>query len=193
VSGPVQCRTLFAQHSDGCVAQRPAESPAQGSGLPFTRRRRLRRRKGRQPPPGRRDAPAGRRRGMRVTALRFEYSGSSPKNSILAKMEGSIIMNFRLSLAGRGMNTIRLFVMVCFIFGIISLINTCTTTQQPRSAKSFTTEHRASASTIASQAQAYEPEVPVKVREWISSALASPDLVLPPVCPAPSPVLACRA
>jgi integrase len=26
--------------------------------------------------------------------------------------------------------------------------------------------------------QAYEPEVPVKVREWISSALASPDLVL---------------
>ena len=28
-----------------------------------------------------------------------------------------------------------------------------------------------------SQAQAYEPEVPVKVREWISSALASPDLV----------------
>jgi hypothetical protein len=27
-------------------------------------------------------------------------------------------------------------------------------------------------------AQAYEPEVPVKVREWISSALASPDLVL---------------
>jgi hypothetical protein len=52
-------------------------------------------------------------------------------------------MNFRLSLAGRGVNTIRLFVMVCFIFGIISLINTCTTTQQPRSAKSFTTEHRA--------------------------------------------------
>ncbi|MFZ1091461.1 MAG: hypothetical protein WAN75_19910, partial [Xanthobacteraceae bacterium] len=27
-------------------------------------------------------------------------------------------------------------------------------------------------------AQAYEPEVPVKVREWISPALASPDLVL---------------
>jgi hypothetical protein len=26
--------------------------------------------------------------------------------------------------------------------------------------------------------QAYEPEVPVKVREWISPALASPDLVL---------------
>ena len=26
--------------------------------------------------------------------------------------------------------------------------------------------------------QTYEPEVPVKVREWISSALASPDLVL---------------
>ena len=26
-------------------------------------------------------------------------------------------------------------------------------------------------------AQAYEPEVPVEVREWISSALASPDLV----------------
>src|ERR1700747_1991171 len=34
--------------------------------------------------------------------------------------------------------------------------------------------------------QAYEPEVPVKVREWISSALASPDLVLeaqPPAQP----------
>src|SRR3989449_4543168 len=27
-------------------------------------------------------------------------------------------------------------------------------------------------------AQAYEPEVPVKMREWISPALASPDLVL---------------
>jgi hypothetical protein len=27
-------------------------------------------------------------------------------------------------------------------------------------------------------AQAYEPEVPVEVREWISPALASPDLVL---------------
>ena len=27
-------------------------------------------------------------------------------------------------------------------------------------------------------AQAYEPKVPVKVREWISPALASPDLVL---------------
>jgi hypothetical protein len=27
-------------------------------------------------------------------------------------------------------------------------------------------------------AQAYEPEVPIKVREWISPALASPDLVL---------------
>jgi hypothetical protein len=26
-------------------------------------------------------------------------------------------------------------------------------------------------------AQAYEPEVPVEVREWISPALASPDLV----------------
>jgi len=26
--------------------------------------------------------------------------------------------------------------------------------------------------------QAYEPEVPVKVREWIAPALASPDLVL---------------
>ena len=35
-------------------------------------------------------------------------------------------------------------------------------------------------------AQAYEPGVPVKVREWISSALASPDLVLeaqPPAQP----------
>src|SRR6476646_3601481 len=35
-------------------------------------------------------------------------------------------------------------------------------------------------------AQAYEPEVPVKVREWISSAFASPDLVLeaqPPAQP----------
>ena len=35
-------------------------------------------------------------------------------------------------------------------------------------------------------AQAYEPEVPVKVRERISSALASPDLVLeaqPPAQP----------
>jgi len=34
--------------------------------------------------------------------------------------------------------------------------------------------------------QAYEPKVPVKVREWISSALASPDLVLeaqPPAQP----------
>jgi hypothetical protein len=66
------------------------------------------------------------------------------------RLEGSI-MNFRLSLAGRGVNTIRLFAMVCFIFGIISLIHTCTTTQQPPSAESFTTEHRASASTIASQ------------------------------------------
>jgi hypothetical protein len=36
------------------------------------------------------------------------------------RLEGSI-MNFRLSLAGRGVNTIRLFVMVSFIFGIISL------------------------------------------------------------------------
>jgi hypothetical protein len=86
-------------------------------------------------------------------------------------------MNFRRSLAGRGVNTIRLFVMVCFIFGIISLINTCTTTQQPRSAKSFTTEHRASASTIASQG-AVGPVV----------APQPP----PPVCPAQSPVLACR-
>src|SRR6202022_4177084 len=35
-------------------------------------------------------------------------------------------------------------------------------------------------------AQAYEPEVPVKVREWISPALASPDFVLgaqPPAQP----------
>src|SRR5258708_14882711 len=35
-------------------------------------------------------------------------------------------------------------------------------------------------------AQAYEPKVPVKVREWIRSALASPDLVLeaqPPAQP----------
>src|ERR1700683_184974 len=35
-------------------------------------------------------------------------------------------------------------------------------------------------------AQAYEPEVPVKVREWISPALASPDLMLdaqPPAQP----------
>ena len=34
--------------------------------------------------------------------------------------------------------------------------------------------------------QAYEPEVPIKVREWISPALASPDLVLeaqPPAQP----------
>src|SRR5258708_20333015 len=34
--------------------------------------------------------------------------------------------------------------------------------------------------------EAYEPEVPVKVREWISPALASPDLVLelqPPAQP----------
>src|SRR6202790_4407565 len=34
--------------------------------------------------------------------------------------------------------------------------------------------------------QAYEPEVPVKVREWIGSALASPDFVLeaqPPAQP----------
>jgi hypothetical protein len=28
------------------------------------------------------------------------------------------------------------------------------------------------------RSQAYEPEVPVKVREWISPALASPDFVL---------------
>src|SRR6195256_448667 len=33
-------------------------------------------------------------------------------------------------------------------------------------------------------AQAYELEVPVKVREWIRSALASPDLVLEPQPPA---------
>src|SRR3954469_6943837 len=32
--------------------------------------------------------------------------------------------------------------------------------------------------------QAYEPEVLVKVREWISSALASPDFVLEPQPPA---------
>src|SRR3979409_209931 len=35
-------------------------------------------------------------------------------------------------------------------------------------------------------AQAYEPEVPVKVREWICPALASPDLMLdaqPPAQP----------
>src|ERR1700687_5843672 len=35
-------------------------------------------------------------------------------------------------------------------------------------------------------AQTYEPEVPIKVREWISPALASPDLVLdaqPPAQP----------
>src|SRR5262245_35346711 len=35
-------------------------------------------------------------------------------------------------------------------------------------------------------AQAYEPEVPVKMREWIGPALASPDLVLeaqPPAQP----------
>ena len=61
-------------------------------------------------------------------------------------------MNFRLSLAGRGVNTIRLFVMACFIFGIIALIQRCTTTQQPPSAKSFTTEHRASANTKLSAA-----------------------------------------
>src|SRR5206468_12329500 len=39
---------------------------------------------------------------------------------------------------------------------------------------------------VPKSAQAYEPEVPVKVREWISSALASPDLVLetqPPAQP----------
>src|SRR5438132_12451105 len=38
----------------------------------------------------------------------------------------------------------------------------------------------------AKPAQAYEPKVPVKVREWIRSALASPDLVLeaqPPAQP----------
>src|SRR3974390_3129339 len=32
--------------------------------------------------------------------------------------------------------------------------------------------------------QAYEPEVPVKVREWISPALASPHLILEPQPPA---------
>src|ERR1700740_309806 len=38
----------------------------------------------------------------------------------------------------------------------------------------------------AKRGQAYEPEVPVKVREWISPAFASPDLVLeaqPPAQP----------
>src|ERR1700745_492303 len=40
--------------------------------------------------------------------------------------------------------------------------------------------------------QAYEPEVPIKVREWISPALASPDLVLdaqPPAQPHSSVVV----
>jgi hypothetical protein len=37
-------------------------------------------------------------------------------------------------------------------------------------------------------AQAYEPEVPVKVREWISSALAPPDLVLEAFGGAGSPI-----
>src|SRR4029077_5859596 len=43
-------------------------------------------------------------------------------------------------------------------------------------------------------AQAYEPEVPVKVREWINSALAPPDLVLeaqPPAQPHSGVVVDC--
>src|ERR1700731_4332058 len=39
---------------------------------------------------------------------------------------------------------------------------------------------------VSKPAQTYEPEVPIKVREWISPALASPDLVLdaqPPAQP----------
>src|SRR5258708_9134148 len=36
-------------------------------------------------------------------------------------------------------------------------------------------------------AQAYEPKVPVKVREWIRSALPSPDSVLEPQPPAHPP------
>jgi hypothetical protein len=45
-------------------------------------------------------------------------------------------------------------------------------------------------------AQAYEPVVPVKVREWIRSALASPDLVLeaqPPAQPRSRPHAFCRS
>src|SRR5258708_27328234 len=43
-------------------------------------------------------------------------------------------------------------------------------------------------------AQAYEPKVPVKVREWIGPALASPDLVLeaqPPAQPHSGVVVDC--
>src|SRR5215475_7377086 len=42
--------------------------------------------------------------------------------------------------------------------------------------------------------EAYEPEVPVKVREWIAPALASPDLVLvsePPAQPHSRVVVEC--
>src|ERR1700751_866552 len=42
------------------------------------------------------------------------------------------------------------------------------------------------------RSEAYEPEVPVKVREWIGPALASPDLVLdaqPPAQPHSSVVV----
>src|SRR5436189_1689418 len=45
---------------------------------------------------------------------------------------------------------------------------------------------------VPQRGQAYEPEVPVKVREWISPALASPDLVLeaqPPTQPHSSVVV----
>jgi hypothetical protein len=44
----------------------------------------------------------------------------------------------------------------------------------------------ASRHTVPKPAQAYEPEVPVNVREWIGPALASPDVVLgtqPPAQP----------
>jgi hypothetical protein len=37
---------------------------------------------------------------------------------------------------------------------------------------------------VAKPAQTYEPEVPVKVREWIGPAPASPDFVLEPQPPA---------
>jgi hypothetical protein len=37
---------------------------------------------------------------------------------------------------------------------------------------------------VAKPAQTYEPEVPVKVREWIGPALVSPDFVLEPQPPA---------
>jgi hypothetical protein len=37
---------------------------------------------------------------------------------------------------------------------------------------------------VAKSAQTYEPEVPVKVREWIGPAPASPDFVLEPQPPA---------